>query len=135
VQKPLGEDVVVTVEVTQNGEVTTSTFYSNANDTAGKGGELLGLTVSESAERACAQAYSSELVIHDMPQWQQLQNACFNAPLVDQGLAAHSGDVLFVGTKMDQANGSAAPSGAKTYFDAGDVHGATYDIQNLTWPR
>lgn len=135
VQKPLGEDVIVDVEVTQNGKAATSTFYSDANDTAGKGGELLRLDVSQSAERPCAQAYSSELVVNDIPQWQQLQNTCFNAPLVDQGLAARSGDVLFVGTRMDQVNGSAAPSSAKTYFDSGDANGATYGVRNLTWPR
>src|SRR5262249_21116277 len=45
VSKPAGEDVIVTVDVTQNWSTVESTFYSNNNDPDGVG-ELLRLEIS-----------------------------------------------------------------------------------------
>jgi hypothetical protein len=136
VSKPVGEDVIVTFETTLNGSTSTSTYYSSNWDTGSKGGELLRLDVSQTPSRACVQTFSTELVVNDEPQWQALQNAaCFNAPLTDQGLAAHDGDVLFVGAKMSQDTGPSAPASATTYLDPNNVSGESYDVQNLSWPR
>jgi hypothetical protein len=136
VSKPVGEEVIVSVEATRDGSTNASTYYSSNWDTGGKGGELLRLDVSQTSSGACAQAFSTELV-DDEPQWLTLQNAaCFSVPLTDQGIAAHDGDVLFVGAKMSQITGPSAPVSATTYIDPNNnVSGESYDIQNLSWSR
>jgi hypothetical protein len=133
--KPVGEDVIVTVETAHDGSTSTSTYYSSNWDTTGKGGELLRLDVSQTTSGGCVQMFSTEFVINDEPQWQALQKAaCFNVPLTDQGLAAHDGDVLFVDTKMSQATAPSAPASATTSFDPNSVSGESYDVQNLSFP-
>jgi hypothetical protein len=134
VSKPLGEDVIVTVEVTHDGSTTTSTSYSNARDTLGAG-ELLRLDVAQTPIRACVTAYSSERIGTRAPQWIKLQTACLPAQLWDQGLSAENGDVLFVGTKLGATLGPSPPASADAFFEPNNLEMSGYRIQNLTWPR
>lgn len=74
---------------------------------AGAAGDLIRLRVTRVGGQSCAQAASASQLRDGAPAWTALGVECFDAPLVEQGLAA-SGDVLFVGTRHDGAPLSAA---------------------------
>jgi hypothetical protein len=134
VSKPLGEDVIIDVDVVQAGSTTTSTYYSDDRDTAGFG-EMLRLDVNQSpTENACVTVYSSESTATDVPIWHGLLTQCFPTKLLEQGLAADNGDVLFVGTKHAWSTGPSAPAVATDFFDPPYSIGAGYAVIDLTWP-
>ena len=134
VSKPLGEDIILTADVTQNGHVTTTTSYSDGNDMNGAG-EMVRLDVSQTATTSCISAYTAAYASSDVPHWKFVKSACFPVTLDDQGLTAETGDVLFVGTHLATTLSSTAPSSAPGYFEAGGAEVPGWHVQNLGWPR
>ncbi|HEX3762808.1 MAG TPA: hypothetical protein VHW23_29130 [Kofleriaceae bacterium] len=55
-------------------------------------------------------------------------------PPILQGLAAHDGDVLFVGAKLGQVAGPTAPPTAATAFEPRSASADSCEVQNLTAP-
>lgn len=134
VSKPLGEDAVIHVDVTQKGATTTSTHYSDDRGSAGLG-EMLRLDLNQTpTQNACVTVYSGESMTGDVPNWHPVQTQCFPTTLAEEGLAAHDGDVLFVNTKHSWSSGSAAPAVATDSFDAPYTLNATYAVLDLSWP-
>jgi hypothetical protein len=131
--KPLDEDAVITVDVAINGVLTTSTQYSDDRDANGLG-EMLRLDVSQTPlGGATVSVYSSGGVVNDTPQWRLVRTQWFPTALVEQGLAARGGDVLFVGTRRGLAYAPVAPSAALTDVDTLSRSSGGYDIRNLSW--
>jgi len=134
VSKPLGEDIILTVDVTQNGHTTTSTSYSDANDMNGAG-EMVRLDVAQTAYSSCVTAYSAASAVDDVPQWKYAYRACFPVVLGDQGISAETGDVLFAGTHLATTSATTPPATAPGYFEPADADINGWHARNLRWPR
>jgi hypothetical protein len=131
--KPLGEDAVITVEYAINGVFSISTQYSDDRDANGLG-EMLRMDVSQTPlGGATVSVYSSEAVVQNTPQWHLVKTLWFPTALVEQGLAARAGDVLFVGTRRGLAYASAAPFATSSDFDVVSRSWGGYDVRNLSW--
>ncbi len=135
VSKPLGEDVILSVDVTNGGRTTTSTSYSDGNDMLGAG-EALRLDVAQTAAGACVTPWNAAYATSLGPAWQRVMApVCFPTPLGDQGLYAETGDVVFVGTRLATSRAATAPSSAPAFFEPADAELPSWHLKNLRWPR
>lgn len=126
VEKPLQEDIAITVEVVRDGSAQTlATAYSDAHTSAGAG-DMIRLVVNGS----CATPFTaSEIDPSGSPAWKSVADSvappiCFSGALTLQGVTAEGGDVLFVGTK----NGSSYVAGSGLTFGGGD-----YALEDLSF--
>jgi hypothetical protein len=122
---PDEQKAVITVEISQAGQVTVQRFLS-APHTSGGPGDWLGLIVQSTGTSSCITAESaSALKPNGDPDFQPLVQHCFGAPLRYQGLAAGVGDVLFTATRKNGASWS--PSTA-------NLPSQSYSVVDLSVP-
>ncbi|MDB5281799.1 MAG: hypothetical protein JWO06_874 [Bacteroidota bacterium] len=108
------QNAVVTVKAIDDKMVTKTKFSSN-NNTSGRIGDYIRMTVEQTEGKgSVVHIYSSSVMTKDRagklsPQWNKIFSKHFEHSLSKQGIAASDGDVLFVGTRL---NGLAVDSAA-----------------------